>query len=186
MESERQMDEMPWTIYRCSPVLTLYLSDKLVEAGVEVYVPEITMRRRIPRTRTYEPRRIAVMPSFAFIRGWAPVSFDVASKLSYMNVNGRVAKVADSEVNEMRALIAEREAVMAARAKLSRVERRGVIPPQFSVGETVVISSGPFKGHTGEITLVERYHITIDSKRLLGSMRVSPFILSRIGSKSGE
>lgn len=169
-----------WKIYRCPPALTIPFSDKLNEVGVETYAPELNIRRRIPRTRRYEPRRLAILPSFLFIDNAAgvPIPSDVNQKLSPMVVNMKEAEASHQDITNMRSFM---EKLRGHVRKTSRGEgektHKRPDAPVFGLGSRVEIIGGLLLGVNGVVLSFDKEHVQIDTQTLFGVIKVSPFIL---------
>lgn len=172
-----------WKIYRCPPSLTIPFSDKLNEVGVETYAPELNIRRRIPRTRRYEPRRLAILPSFLFmdVSAGVPIPTDISQKLLPMVVNMKEAEASHQDITNMREFMEKlRGHVRKTSRKDGEKTHRRPDVPVFGLGSKVDIVGGLLAGISGVVLSFDKDHVQIDTKTLFGVIKVSPFILKAV------
>lgn len=160
-----------WVIYRCSPALTVWLSDRLHDGGQEVYTPQITIRRRVPRTRRFEEKQIALMPSFIFLRPSTPIAPALKRKLRPLVVNGKVRTATSWEIADMRGLLGVSQFM----ANNPRKD------PQFTlnVGDWVSICAGPLRGIRGVISSRNSDYCQLETNSFLGTLNISTFLLRK-------
>lgn len=172
----KDMDESSWSIYRCAPSATLSIGDQLTASGLTgVYVPEVTIRRRVPRTKQFEVKRISVLPSFLFLEGhiWK-MPAKIARKVRPMVINGKFASATSWEIADMRGTLGVDQ--------FMRNNPRKDPALSIQVGDHVFICSGPLKGVKGVVAIRYQNHCIIETGSFWGALKVYTFLLRKDAS----
>lgn len=147
-KAARRRDDTDWCILRTSGGRTLNLARSLAEAGFDVWTPQETLSRRVPRKKTVVDREVAILPTFVFARAVHIPELAAALALpvnphpsfSIFRYMGDIPLLADREMKNLRAV---EDA-----ARLRELKKtRNVVP----VGTTVTMTEGAFAGLSGVV-----------------------------------
>jgi hypothetical protein len=147
-KAARRRDDTDWCILRTSGGRTLNLARSLAEAGFDVWTPQETLSRRVPRKKTVVDREVAILPTFVFARALHIPELAAALALpvnphpsfSIFRYLGDIPLLADREMKSLR------DVEDAARLRELK-KTRNVVP----VGTTVTMTEGAFAGLSGVV-----------------------------------
>lgn len=157
-----------WCILRTAGARTLPLAASLNAAGFDAWTPQLTIRRRRPRSKAMVELQAAILPTFVFLRsdrlddlrrlamrpGSALVQFSVLSHA------GRVPLITDAQMATLRdeedraaaahQVVKDREQRLAERSERQR--KRATLrasAPSYAPGDQVRVLQPAFAGMTG-------------------------------------
>ncbi|MET3826551.1 transcription antitermination factor NusG [Sphingomonas sp. PvP055] len=147
-KAARRREDTDWCILRTSGGRTLNLARSLAEAGFDVWTPQETLSRRVPRKKTVVDREVAILPTFVFARAVHIPELAAALALpvnphpsfSIFRYLGDIPLLADREIKNLR------DVEDAARLRELK-KTRNVVP----VGTTVTMTEGAFAGLSGVV-----------------------------------
>ena len=188
-----------WCIQRTAGPRTLPLAASLIAAGFDAWAPQMTIRRRRPRSKTMTELQAAILPTFVFLsanglddlRRLVAMSPAAVPPFSVMSHAGRVPLISEWQMSALRAeeeraatahkMIVDREARLAERNERQR--QRAILrasAPTFEAGAKVRVTQPAFAGMTG---IVERGQGTAAIVNLGGSISITSgaWILESVG-----
>lgn len=191
-----------WCVLRTAGPRTLPLLAALLCAGLDVWTPQATIRRRRPRSKAMTELQAAILPTFVFLR--APQLDNVRQMralpgsslppFSLLTHAGRVPLITGTQMaalrdEEQRAgaahqAVKDREARLAERSERQR--QRAILrasAPTYAPGDRVRITEPAFAGMTG---IVERGQGKAAVVNLGGSisLTIEAWLLEPVGASA--
>lgn len=168
------MQTESWDIYRCNASKTISLSKQIRDLGIRVFCPSMTVRRRKPRSSTYELVEIAMLPTFLFVQSQGVTNLLNAAGLSRfikpMMFNGRFANCSSHDL-----VLLEHE------IEVRKSNAKKVPGPDFKVGDRVKINKGVMNSISAHVISINGATSIVDFGGIFGQVEISTFLLRRFG-----
>lgn len=181
---------MKYDIYHCAPASTLEVVDYLRELGLRAWVPQLLIRKRLPRQKKRITVTRAAIPGYVFIPQFEARLYSLdrpawAALRPLWTSTGAQATCRGEELTQMQELInAEHGNLPAPAGEFLREvpESLAVIEERTSflhLVETFArIKAGPFAGFGGRVSAIdEDGTATIDLKNSLGDLKIPACLL---------